>query len=178
MPQIAEVAGLRSQEPGPGAVEVVELLNGLLGAYWTAYAQHRTHRTVLADLGLDGLGATYEAHIADEPVTIAELTERILDLDGLPAPALGEVRVGSTVEELLELDMALQAQARSALNAAAETAAAHHDATTRNLIERVLADEEDHLAWLRTEVDLFRRLGAQLYTAARLTVTNAATPSG
>ena len=72
------------------------------------------------------------------------------------------------VREVLDNDMALQRHTRPMLNAAAEAAAAAHDATSRNLIEQILADEEQHLSWLETEIDLCARLGDALYFASRL----------
>ena len=65
-------------------------------------------------------------------------------------------------------DMGLQRNTKPKLNAAAEAAAAAHDATTRNLIEQILADEELHFSWLETELELYEKLGEALYTASRL----------
>jgi hypothetical protein len=78
-----------------------------------------------------------------------------------------------TVHEILDNDMALQRHARPKFNAAAEAAAAAHDATTRNLIEKVLADEEQHLSWLETEIALYEKLGESLYCANRLSAGGA-----
>ncbi|WP_268761670.1 ferritin-like domain-containing protein, partial [Frankia sp. AvcI1] len=86
--------------------------------------------------------------------------------------------IGTTLREVLENDLAAQRGARPGLNQAAEVAAAEHDATTRILIETVLADEERHLSWLDTELSLYHRLGEPLYTAQRLAVATAdASPS-
>ena len=73
--------------------------------------------------------------------------------------------------EMLEI----QRLARPGLNAAAEGASADHDATTRILIEGILADEEKHLAWLEGERAILDRIGEQLYFASRLG-DSAATP--
>jgi bacterioferritin len=75
---------------------------------------------------------------------------------------------------VLEHDLELQQIARPGLNAAAEAAAGAHDATTRILLEGVLADEEEHLSWLETELALLEKLGDQLYLSNRL----GAPPSG
>jgi bacterioferritin len=105
---------------------------------------------------------------ADEPVTIRSLLGRLVDLDGTPAFTIEVPFIGETVREILDNDMGLQRNTRPLLNAAAEVAAAAHDATTRNLIEQILADEEQHLSWLDTEIDLYETLGESLYCASRL----------
>ena len=146
----------------------IDLLNGLLGAYYTALAQHQTHVTVLHSWGITGLAQAMEERIADEPVTIATMMRRLLDLGGRPDFAFGDLNLGTSVREVLDNDLEIQLLARPGLNAAAETAAAEHDATTRVLIEGILADEEQHLAWLQGEIDLLERLGEPLYLANRL----------
>jgi bacterioferritin len=160
----------------PDASEVIATLNNLLGIYWTGYAQHQTHLELVESWGLHGLAAGMSVHISDEPVTIANLLNRLLDLDGAPAFTLGVPKIGTTLREVLDNDMAGQRTARPGLNAAAEVAAGAHDATTRILIEQILADEELHLSWLRTEVDLFDKLGEALYTANRLEGSAAPAP--
>jgi bacterioferritin len=150
---------------------VVELLDRSLGGYWTAYAQHHAHHLLLESWGVRGLAAEYGARIADEPVTITALTNRVLDLESTPVLALGSPTVAADLRSLLVADMELQRTAPAALNAALEVASAAHDATTRILLEGILAAEEVHLSWLRTELELLDRLGEQLYTAARISTT-------
>lgn len=147
---------------------VLALLNQLIGGYWAGTAQHQTHAAVLASWGLQGLVDAMRQHIDDEPETITALTDRLLELDGQPRFALAAPRIGSTLREVLGNDLAAQQDTRPLLNAAAERAAAAHDATTRRLIERILQDEERHLDWLRTEVALLEQLGEPLYMASRL----------
>jgi bacterioferritin len=147
---------------------VVDLLNNLLGVYWTSYAQHQTHVALIDSWGIAGLARGMQAHIDDEPETINLVLKRLLDLGGRPAFTLSETKVGTSLREVLDHDLELQRAARPGLNAAAEAAAGAHDATTRILLEGVLADEEEHLSWLETEVALLERLGEQLYLSNRL----------
>jgi bacterioferritin len=132
---------------------IVPLLNALLGVYWMAAAQHQTHVALLRSWGIAGLADAMQVRIDDEPVTIAALTNRILDLDGQPAFDIGRPNIGSDLRSLLENDIALQRGAPEGLNAAAEAAEAAHDATTRRLIEDILADEEQHLSFLELELN-------------------------
>jgi bacterioferritin len=147
---------------------VVTILNGLLGAVWRAGAQHQTHVALIEAKGLHGLADAMRIHTADEPVTIRALLDRLVDLGGIPAFTIDAPTIGRTVREILDNDMALQRHTRPKFNAAAEAAAAAHDATTRNLIEQILADEEQHLSWLETEIALYETLGESLYCASRL----------
>ena len=152
----------------PQRTPVTDLLNELLGIYWTGAAQHQSHVALLQSWGLNGLATPMAARIADEPVTIASLLSRLIDLGGIPEFTMAQPHIGTTVREVLDNDMVGQRTARPGLNAAAESAAGAHDATTRILIEGILADEELHLAWLQTEIDLYDRLGEALYVANRL----------
>jgi bacterioferritin len=147
---------------------VVTILNGLLGAVWSACAQHQTHIALIEAKGLHGLADAMRVHTADEPVTIRALLNRLVDLDGTPAFTIAAPAIGVTVREILDNDMGLQRHTRPKLNAAAESAGAAHDATTRNVIEQILADEEQHLSWLDTEIALYETLGESLYCASRL----------
>jgi bacterioferritin len=153
---------------------VIDLLNGLLGVYWTSYAQHQTHVALVDSWGIVGLARGMQAHIDDEPETIKSVLDRLLDLGGRPAFTLGATNIGHSLREVLENDLELQRMARPGLNAAAEAAAGAHDATTRILLEGVLADEEEHLSWLETELELLEKMGEQLYLSNRL----AASPPG
>jgi bacterioferritin len=147
---------------------VVTILNGLLGSIWRACAQHQTHIALIGARGLHGLADAMRIHTDDEPVTIRALLNRLVDLDGTPAFTIEAPAIGATVREILDNDMMLQRNTRPKLNAAAEAAGAAHDATTRNLIEQILADEERHLSWLDTEIALYETLGESLYSATRL----------
>jgi bacterioferritin len=122
--------------------------------------------------GLAGLAETMRTRIADEPVTISALTNRILDLGGTPAISFPAVNIGGDLRQVLENDMDLQRSVRTDVNKLVEQIAAAHDATTRTLIEGILADEEEHLVWLETELGLLDRLGDALYVASRLTAAS------
>jgi bacterioferritin len=157
-----ETATRLSKAPNP----VIAILNGLLGATWSAYAQHQTHVALIEAWGLKGLASQMRARTADEPVTIHALLNRLGDLHGAPEFTIEAPTIGATVREVLDNDMALQRHTRPLLNAAAECGGRsrchqpHH--------QQILADEEQHLSWLETEIDLCARLGDALYIASRL----------
>ena len=147
---------------------VADALNQLLGGYWTASAQHQTHVALVASWGLHGLAADMATRIAGEPVTIGRLLDRLLDIHARPSFTMGAPNIGTDLRSVLDNDMSLQRNTRPALNAMAEAVADAHDATTRTLIETVLAEEELHLAWLETELELLDRLGEALYIASHV----------
>jgi bacterioferritin len=158
----------RNSEP---ANPVFTILNGLLSAAWQAHAQHQTHIALIEAWGLQGLAYAMRTRTADEPATINALLNRLCDLKGTPAFTIESPLVGANLRDVLDKDMLLQSYTRPKLNSAAEVAATAHDATTRNLIEQILADEEKHLSWLETEIDLHEKLGETLYSASRLQVS-------
>jgi bacterioferritin len=164
-----EVTATKDEPTNP----VFGILNTLLGATWRACAQHQTHVALTEAWGLHGLAGAMRTRTADEPVTIRTLLSRLVDLDGTPAFTIEAPTIGATVREIFDNDMVLQRHTRPMLNAAAEAAGAAHDATTRNLIEGILADEEEHLSWLQTEIVLYEKLGETLYCASRLQVGTA-----
>lgn len=157
-----------STESSADVTAVHIILNRLIGEFWLGNIQHQAHVAVLRALGATALAAQMQARIDDEPVTIARLTDRLLDLDGQADFDIGKPVIGRNLRDVLALDLAVQQQARPRLNAAAEAAAEAHDAVTRRLIEEILADEEAHLAWLKNEVSLLDRLGESAYLATRL----------
>jgi bacterioferritin len=147
---------------------IISILNQLLSGLWRGSIQHQTHVAVIEARGLQGLADAMRARTADEPIAIRALLDRLVDLGGTPSFTIEALAIGVTVREILDNDMVLQRHARPKFNAAAEAAAAAHDATTRNLIEKILADEEQHLSWLETEIALCEKLGESLYCASRL----------
>lgn len=152
----------------PDGAPIHALLNRIVGITWTAYAQHTAHVALLESWGIAGLAHTMREHIRDEPATIEAALSRLLEIDGAPAFAIEPIKVGRNLREVLQNDMERQRHAPGLLNEAAELAASSHDATTRRLVETILADEEEHLDWLRTELELLDRLGEALYVANRL----------
>jgi bacterioferritin len=147
---------------------IFTILNGLLSGFWRACVQHQTHIALIEARGLQGLADGMRVRTADEPMAIRAILDRLVDLGGTPTFTVGALIIGGTVREILDNDIALQRHTRPKFNTAAEAAAAAHDATTRNLIERILADEEQHLNWLETEIALYEKLGESLYCASRL----------
>lgn len=147
---------------------VINKLNELLAVYQMANIQHQTHAALFRAWGYEKLADITVEHITDEPETITALQNRILDLGGDIRYTLPQPTFGTDIHSAFQADLALQMNARTKLNAIVEMFQAEHDATSRVLVENILKDEEEHLAWLDAEMSLLERLGDQLYLAARL----------
>jgi bacterioferritin len=117
---------------------------------------------------LQGLADAMRVRSADEPIATRATLNRLVDLGATPTFTIGALAIGGTVREIIDTDMALRHHARLKSNAAAEDTAAAHDAATRNLIEKILADEKQHLSWLETEIALHEKLGESLYSVSHL----------
>jgi bacterioferritin len=98
-----------------------------------------------------------------------ELTDRILFLEGIPnLQKLGKLTIGETVPEQFEADLALEMTAMLNLKAAIKVCFEAVDHTTRDLFERILADEEKHVDWLEAQLGLIKELGKSAYLAEQI----------
>jgi len=152
-----------------GDAKVVEMLNRVLTAELTGINQYFIHSRMCRNWGLLRLAKhDYEESIG-EMKHADEIIERILYLEGVPnMQRYNKVRVGETVPEQLSLDRDLEVEAVALLNEAVETAVAAHDNGTRDLFEKILRSEEEHLDWLESQIDLIRRIGEQNYLAQQI----------
>ena len=130
-----------------GDPKVIEFLNKALTNELTAINQYWLHYRVLADWGVTKL-AEYERHESIDEMKHADvLAERILFLGGLPNfQAMHKLKVGETVEEILKADLAVEMEA-----------------IPREIFERILESEEEHVDFLETQFDMIERMGLQNY---------------
>ncbi|MEV3988467.1 bacterioferritin [Streptomyces sp. NPDC049837] len=149
-----------------GDSEVVEFLNEQLTAELTAINQYFLHAKMQQSLGWTHL-AERTRHESFEEMNHAEvLTDRILFLDGLPNyQRLFHVRVGQTAKEMFEADREIEVEAIDRLRRGIDVMRAKGDITSANLFESILADEEHHIDYLDTQLDLIEKLGEPLYLA-------------
>ncbi|MNO88104.1 Bacterioferritin [compost metagenome] len=98
-----------------------------------------------------------------------ELVKRVLFLEGLPnLQDLGKLRIGETVEEMLRCDLSLEMDAIPDLKVAITYAESVHDYVSRDLFQEILEDEEEHVDWLETQLDLIARIGLENYQQSQL----------
>jgi len=152
-----------------GDAKVVEMLNRVLTAELTGINQYFIHSRMCRNWGLHRLAKhNYEESIG-EMKHADEVIERILYLEGVPnMQRYNKIRVGETVPEQLDLDRGLEVEAVALLNEAVEVAVAAHDNGSRDLFEKILRSEEEHLDWLESQIDLIRKIGEQNYLAQQI----------
>ncbi|MFF3399458.1 bacterioferritin [Streptomyces sp. NPDC002659] len=146
--------------------EIIEFLNEQLTAELTAINQYFLHAKMQENNGWTRLAA-YTRHESFDEMNHAEvLTDRILFLDGLPNyQRLFHVRVGQTVTEMFQADREVEVEAIDRLKRGIEVMRAKGDITSANLFESILADEEHHIDYLDTQLELIKKLGEPLYVA-------------
>ncbi|MBX7483165.1 bacterioferritin [Qipengyuania qiaonensis] len=147
-----------------GDPKVIEFLNKALTNELTAINQYWLHYRVLADWGVTKL-AEYERHESIDEMKHADvLAERILFLNGLPNfQAIHKLKVGETVEEILRADLAVEMEAIPLLKDAIAHCEEVRDYTSREIFERILESEEDHVDFLETQFDMIARMGLENY---------------
>lgn len=147
-----------------GDQKVIEFLNKALFNELTAINQYWLHYRMLDNWGIKKL-AEYERHESIDEMKHADtLADRILFLGGLPNfQSLGKLRIGETVEEILRADLALEYDALPMLKEAIEHAETVRDYVSREIFERILESEEEHVDFLEKQFDMIERMGIQNY---------------
>jgi bacterioferritin len=149
-----------------GDDEIIALLNEQLTSELTAINQYFLHAKMQQNWGLTKLAAYTKSESIDEMRHAELLTDRILFLEGLPNyQRLFPLRIGQTVREQLESDLAIETEVVERLRPGIKVCRDKGDITTAKLFEDILADEEHHIDYIETNLELIDRLGEQLYLA-------------
>jgi bacterioferritin len=149
-----------------GDERVLELLNEQLSAELTAINQYFLHAKMQENFGWVKLAKYTRSESMDEMRHAELLTDRILFLEGLPNyQRLFPLRIGQTVQEMFEADMAVELEAIERLRRGIEYMRGVSDVTSANIFESILADEEHHTDYLETQLALVEQLGEALYLA-------------
>lgn len=158
-----------------GDQDILDFLNAALKNELTAINQYFLHARMLKDWGVSIL-AEYEYKESIEEMEHADwLIERILFLGGLPnLQDLGRLRIGESVQEILECDLALEHDAIPLLRDAMEACEKKRDYVSRDLFGRILTNEEEHVDYLETQFDLIERVGIENYTLLQSSPNGAA----
>jgi bacterioferritin len=147
-----------------GDQKVIEYLNEVLRNELTAINQYWLHYRMLDHWGVKKL-AEFERHESIDEMKHADMvSERILFLDGLPNfQLLGRLRIGETVEEVLKADLDLEYEAVVVLKDAIAHSETVRDYVSRDLFQKILDSEEEHIDTLETQFEMIERMGIQNY---------------
>lgn len=147
-----------------GDAKVIEYLNAALRSELTAINQYWLHYRLQDDWGYGKIAAKSRAESIEEMQHADKLVDRIIFLEGHPnMQKLDSLRIGETLKETLEADLAAEHEARALYKEAREYCESVGDYVTKNLFEELMADEEGHIDYLETQLELYGSLGADKY---------------
>ena len=148
-----------------GDAKVIDYLNKGLRHELTAINQYWLHYRLLNNWGLLEMAKTWRKESIEEMEHADKFTDRILFLDGFPnMQVLDPLRIGQNVKEIIECDLAAEISARNLYQEAATYCHSVKDYVSRDLFESLMKDEEHHIDFLETQLDLIGRIGLELYT--------------
>jgi bacterioferritin len=144
--------------------KVIEYLNKGLRSELTAVNQYWLHYRLLDNWGYKNLAKKWRKESIEEMQHADKFTVRIIFLEGFPnMQVLDPLHIGQNVKEVLECDLQAELSARALYQEAATYCQSVKDYVTRDLFEELMRDEEDHIDFLETQLDLVEKLGLQLY---------------
>ena len=148
-----------------GEPKVIDFLNQALRHELTAVNQYWLHYRLLDNWGLKDLAKKWRKESIEEMEHADRLIDRIIFLDGFPnMQVLDPLRIGQNVKEVIDCDLAAEHSARLLYQEAATHCHAVKDYVSRDLFEKLMKDEEHHIDFLETQIDLIGRIGLELYT--------------
>ncbi len=150
---------------------VVERLNNILTIELTAINQYFIHSEMANNWGFPGVGKLFRSNSMSEMEDAQHLVRHILYLEGLPnLQRMNQVQVGESIKEDLELNLEAEKGAVEALREAIGHCASVGDYTTRNILEGMIREEEEHVDTLETELGVIEQIGIDLYLSQQIRV--------
>lgn len=147
-----------------GDPQVIEILNRALRHELTAVNQYWLHYRLTENWGYTKLAKKERMESIEEMHHADRLVERIIFLDGHPnLQQLDPLRIGESLKEVIECDLAGEVSARNLYKEARELCQSKGDYVSMALFEELLADEEGHIDFLETQLDLIERIGIENY---------------
>lgn len=152
-----------------GDAKVIEHLNTILANELIAINQYFLHSRMYKNWGLKELAEHEYEESIDEMKHADQLIERILFLDGLPnLQDLGKLLIGENTQEILQCDLKIELKAIPDLREAIAYCESVRDYASRELLERILESEEEHVDWLETQLSLITTVGLENYLQSKM----------
>ncbi len=153
-----------------GDTKTIEHLNTVLGNELIAINQYLLHASMYKDWGISALGKKEYTESIDEITHADNLIERILFLDGLPnLQKLGKLKVGNDTLGILKCDLELERESSVDLQEAIIYSESCNDPVSRELFQDILENEEKHINWLETQIELVAKMGIEDYIQHQMT---------
>lgn len=152
-----------------GKQEVIDALNDALTIELTAINQYFCQAKMCKNWGLDKLAAKHYSESIGEMKHAEYLIDRILFLEGVPEIARYDViRVGGDVKEQLENDLQLEKNGVDHYNKTVDLCLKLNDTGSRDLVEKILVESEEHVDWCETQLELIERIGIENYSLKQM----------
>lgn len=152
-----------------GNQDIIDALNGALTIELTAINQYFCQAKMCMNWGYHKLGAKHYEESMGEMKHAEMLIERILFLEGVPEIARYDtIRVGTDVKDQFEKDLELELGGVKAYNAGVALAIDVQDAGSRDMMEKILVESEEHVDWLEEQLDLIKDIGIQNYLQSQM----------
>jgi bacterioferritin len=152
-----------------GNPKVIEKLNFLLADELTAISQYMVQAEMCANWGYKHLAEIIEKRAVDEMKHAEKHIERIIFLEEKPIVSeLNKMHIGETVEAFHKNDWDAENGAIQAYNDGIKLATEMSDNGTREMLESILKDEEDHIDWIEAQFDQVKQMGIQVYLSEQV----------
>ncbi|HEY6009583.1 MAG TPA: bacterioferritin [Geobacteraceae bacterium] len=147
-----------------GNEKIIEHLNARLAEELTAINQYMVHSEMCDNWLYEKLHKTIEKRAIEEMKHAEKLIARILFLEGIPIVSnLNKVHIGAAVEKMHANDRSAEDMAIKGYNESIRLAVEVGDNGTREILEAILRDEEDHIDWIEAQLDQIKQMGVQNY---------------
>ncbi|MGY2289154.1 bacterioferritin [Pseudomonas sp. SDO528_S397] len=152
-----------------GDITVIQHLNKILANELVAINQYFLHARMYDDWGLEKLGKKEYKESIQAMKDADTLIKRILFLEGLPnVQDLGRLSIGENTEEMITCDLGLEHKSHTDIKAAIAHCETHGDFGSRELLEDILEDQEEHIDWLETQLGLIGKVSLENYLQSQM----------
>ena len=152
-----------------GDTDIIAAVNDVLTNELTAINQYFLHAKMVEHFGFKKLAKKIYEESIEEMKHAEKLIDRVLFLDGLPnLQRLGKLQIGETVPEMFQSDLALEIRGRDDLKRAIDLCLDKKDHGTREVLEHILGESEEHIDWLESQLEAMNQVGKENYLAQHL----------